>query len=326
MGFPKKGYVAGVDIGGTKILTVIADSEGRGLAEHRMPTPSDEGPQATVEAVVASLNTALAQANIQRQALSGIGLAAAGALDLVHGIVTTSPNLPLWHNVPLAQMVQERLGVPCFLENDASAAALGECVFGAGRNYQHMIFLTVSTGVGGGIIIDRKLYRGASGSAGEIGHMIIEANGPPCKCGSKGCLEALISGWALAQQAQELLRAGGAPVLAEILGGRPPSAIEIQQAALAGDTDALGIIQGAGFYLGIALVNLVNIFNPQLIIIGGGLSNMGEMLLGPARQLVHERAFALPAETVRIEVAQLGERAGALGAIVGVWDRLLVAP
>lgn len=326
VGAQAQGYLAGVDIGGTKILTIIADGQGHILAEDRTATPSQEEPQAAVEVITASLKAAAAQANIAIPALAGIGLAAAGACDVFRGIVTTSPNLPQWHNVPLARMVQERLGVLCFLENDASAAALGECAFGAGRDCQHMLFLTISTGVGGGIIIDRRLYRGTCGSAGEMGHMTVAAQGPPCKCGSRGCLEALVSGWALAQQAQELLARGQAPGLARLLAGAEPTAAAIHQAALDGDTDALGLIQQAGRYLGIALASLVNIFNPQLIVIGGGLSNMGEMLLAPARQLVRERAFSLPAEAARIEIAHLGQRAGALGALAVVQERLAAAP
>lgn len=304
-----------VDLGGTKIITALVSPQGKVISREYILTSADEGPQAVIQRVFASIEDLLSRTNLTRSSFSGIAVAAAGAIDSQEGIVTASPNLPGWHNVPLKKMVQRETGLETFLINDASAAALGEHQFGAGRGINNLIHMTVSTGIGGGIIIDGKLYVGASGSAGEIGHMTINADGPWCNCGNKGCLEVLASGKAIAREAQLRLIRGAKSTIIELAEGELQNitAKTVSAAARKDDALALEIISQTATYLGIGMVNLVNIFNPQMIIVGGGVAKMGEMLLEPARRVVADRAFQLPAQAVRIVPSQLGDDAAVLG-------------
>ena len=204
------------------------------------------------------------------------------------------------------------------LINDASAAALGEHRFGAGEGLNNMVYLTVSTGIGGGIIINRELYDGTDGCAAEIGHMVIEVDGPKCNCGNSGCLEVMASGTAIAREAQRYIDQGQRSSLTEFskhsTGGI--TAEVVAQAAKNGDTVAFEVIRRAAFYLGIGIANVVNIFNPEMVIIGGGVSKTGELLLKPARKVVKQKVFKLPASTVHIVRSRLGDNAGILGAAI----------
>jgi glucokinase len=308
-------YVGGIDLGGTKILSLVASTKGETLARNRRPTRAQEGPQAVIARMAESLNAAARKAGLDVGRLAGVGVVSPGPIDFASGVVGDSPNLPGWDAVPLGDQMRAALGVPIFVDNDANAAALGECTFGAGRGYRHVIYITVSTGIGGGIIIDGRVYRGTSGAAGEVGHQVIEDGGPLCSCGRRGCLEELASGTAIAHRACELLAEGKGARIAEMANeNEPPTAETVQRAAREGDPEARRIIEEAGHYLGVGLANLVNIFNPELIIIGGGLTNMGRMLLDPARQVVRREPFAQARADVRIVRAALGDRVGALGA------------
>ena len=308
--------VLAIDLGGTKILTAIISS--KVIAKEYRLTLAEEGPQSVIKRVLSMIDRLLSLRNLDPSQLDSISIAAAGAIDSEKGLVTLSPNLPGWRDIPLRDMVGEKYGVNTFLINDASAAALGEHHFGAGKGVSNLIMLTVGTGIGGGIIINGKLYLGPSGSAGEIGHMTIDINGPKCSCGNIGCLERLVSGTAVAEEAIRRLSQGEKSSLTEIGGGKIKSvtAEKVSLAAQNGDSLALEVISKAATYLGIGLVNLVNIFNPEMIIIGGGLAKVGDLLLEPARRVVRERAFPLPARLVRIVPAQLGDDAAVLGAAI----------
>lgn len=231
-------------------------------------------------------------------------------------MITLSPNLPGWHDIPLKDLMQREFNLPVHLENDATVAALGEHRFGGGVGIDNLIYICVGTGIGGGIMIDGQLYHGASGSAGEIGHMTIDINGPRCNCGNSGCWETLASGAALAREAVKQIEAGAQTSILNFADGEleKVSARRVFLAAQDGDRLANELISRTGYYLGVGLVNIVNIFNPQLILIGGGLSRMGQLLLEPATKVVRERAYELPARAVRIELARLGADAEALGA------------
>ena len=233
-------------------------------------------------------------------------------------MIISSPNLPGWYDIPLRDIVREKYGVNTFLINDADAAALGEHRFGAGKEVDNLILLTLGTGIGGGIVIDGKLYTGLHGSAAEIGHMTIDVNGPKCNCGNIGCLETLASGTAMAKEAIRRISQGEKSSLTEIVDGEIENitAEEVSLAAQGGDSLASEVILKTATYLGIGMVNLVNIFNPEMIIAGGGMAKMGDLLLNPARQVVRERAFSLPAQAVRIVPAQLGDDAGVLGVAI----------
>jgi len=318
----KQRPVLSVDLGGTKTIVAVVLPGGKIISRKYYLTLADEGTRAVLNRLSSAINRSIAQARLKNAELNGIGIAVAGILDTRKGIVTTSPNLPGWHNVQLRDVIAARSGLATYLINDASAAALGEHRFGAGRGFDNMLYLTVSTGIGGGIIINGELYSGADGCAGELGHMTIEADGPQCSCGNFGCLEALASGWAIAKEAVTRINQGESSSITELVDGRLENitAEMVATAARRGDGLACDIVAKAANYLGIGLANLVNIFNPELIVIGGGLSKMGNMLLNPAEKVIKERAFRLPAQTVRIVRARLGSNAGIIGAAAYVYD------
>jgi len=315
--------VLAIDVGGTKIITAIIANSGQVMAKEYYLTLADEGPQSVIERIFSAIDRLLSLRNIGSSQLASISIAAAGAINFDKGLITSSPNLPGWDAVPLRDIIKEKYRVITFLINDASAAALGEHRLGAGRGVSNLIYLTVSTGIGGGIIINGKLYSGQCGGAGEIGHMTIDVNGPRCNCGNTGCFEVLASGTAVAKEAIRRIRQGERSSLIEIVEGKLENitAEKVEVAARGGDSLALDIISRAAIYLGVGMVNLVNIFNPEMIIVGGGMAKMGDLLLNPARQVVKERAFQLSAQAVRIVPAQLGEDAGVLGAAIFAFEQ-----
>jgi glucokinase len=308
--------IVGVDLGGTKIRAVLADAGANIKTREHQDTCAGEGPEEVTRRIIESIKRLMDSAASPGDII-GIGIAAAGACEVSSGVVSSSPNLPGWHDVPLRDIIQLQFGIATYLDNDATLAALGEHRFGAGTGVDNLIYVTVSTGIGGGIIIDGKPYRGASGSAGEVGHMTIDINGPRCNCGNIGCWETFASGTALAGEAVRRIEAGAQTTILSLCEGdlNKVSAQAVSLAADRGDALAEELISRTGYYLGVGLVNLVDIFNPELILIGGGLSNMGQRLLAPALKVVKERAFAVPAEAVRIAISQLGADAGVLGAV-----------
>jgi glucokinase len=311
-----KKYLGAVDLGGSKIFSVVAQSDGRRLGEDRRATSAEEGPEPVLKRIVDSLEEALAKAGLQRGDLAAVGICSPGPCDVEAGVISSAPNLPGWHDVPICRYLEERLGVSARLENDANAAAVGEHVYGAGRGCRHLIYMTVSTGIGGGLIIDGRLYRGATGVAGELGHMTIEPNGPVCGCGNRGCLEALASGTAIAARGEELLAQGGSALLAKLAQEQGElTAQTVFRAADQGDMACQGIIQRAGYYLGVGLASYVNIFNPEVIILGGGLTKEGEILLGPARAEMEFRAMSEPLKAMQLKVAELGDYVGVMGMV-----------
>ncbi len=318
-GIKKQGLpVLAIDMGGTKIIAAIISNKGQMIAREYCLTLAGEGPQSVINRIFSTIDHLLSLRNIDSSKLDSISIAAAGVIDFDRGVITSSPNLPGWYDIPLRDIVRERYGVNTFLINDANAAALGEHHFGVGKGVNNLILLTVGTGIGGGIIINGKLYSGLCGSAGEIGHMTIDVNGPRCNCGNIGCLETLASGTAVAREAIKRISQGEKSSLTETVEGEIENitAEEVSLAAQRGDSLALEVILKAATYLGVGMVNMVNIFNPEMIIVGGGMAKMGDLLLNPARQVVRERAFSLSAQAVRIVPAQLGDDAGVLGAAI----------
>jgi glucokinase len=313
-------WYLGVDLGGTKILTAVVDETGRVAARVRAPTPQT-GPAAVVEAIAASADRALAAAGVPRGALRAAGVGAPGPADPVTGTVFAPPNLPGWGDVPLADLLRARLEVPVAVENDANAAALGEHWLGAGRGVDDLLYITVGTGIGGGLILRGELYAGVSGTAGEVGHMVIVADGPRCACGRLGCLEAVASGRAIAREARAALDAGRPSVLAAVAADAL-DAQAVARAAAEGDPLAREVFARAARYLGLAVANLVHLLNPALVVVGGGVAQAGALLLAPVRRIVESEAFARPAAAVRIVPAALGPDAGALGAAAAARRRL----
>lgn len=312
-------YAIGVDLGGTKILTALVDERGEVIARVRVATPTT-GPDGVVDAIVASVAELSRKSGISPRSALGVGVGAPGPLDPDTGIVFEPPNLPGWRDVPLAAIMAERLGVPAFLENDANAAAMGERWVGAGRGVDDLVYLTVSTGIGGGLILAGRLYRGVSGTAGEVGHMAIARDGPRCGCGRIGCLEAMASGTAIAREARLAVERGSPTVLSQVA----PEAItseDVAHAALGGDPLAREIFAGAAAALGTGITNLVNLLNPALVIVGGGVTRAGELLFAPVRRIVQEEAFERPWAAVQVVPAALGDDVGVIGAAAVAYER-----
>lgn len=309
--------ILAADIGGSKIVTAIVSPDGGLVAREYLATLAEEGPQAVIRRMLTAFQGTVARANMEMSAFTHMVIAAAGIIDAPQGVVTVSPNLPGWNNVPLKRVVEQQTGLSAEIVNDANAAALGEHAFGAGRGADNMVYVTVSTGIGGGIIMDGKLQLGACGAAGEVGHMSIEANGIMCRCGNLGCLEMMSSGKAMAREAQAQVLKGARSNLLELAEGDVENitARTLHRAAEMGDALALRVITQAGRYLGVGLVNLINIFNPDAVVIGGGAGRLGQFLLDPAREVVAERAFPLSVAAARIVSSELWDNAAVLGCV-----------
>lgn len=306
----------GIDLGGTKILTAVCDSQGRLVSRDHSITPAGEGQDAIIEAMVESARCSLEQASISPAHIAAVGIGAPGPSNPSQGILYTSPNLPGLRNVPIRNIMAAHFDKPTYLINDANAAALAEYRFGAGRGSTCFVYVTVSTGIGGGVVIDGRFFAGSAGTAMEIGHMTIDEKGPPCNCGNVGCWEALASGTALASEARRLIVKGQRTSILEQAGGdlQKVTARTVQKAAAAGDDLAESLVARTAHYLGTGLANLINIFNPDVIALGGGLTHLGEMLLEPAYTVAQQRSFKPAYEAVRFVEAELGRNSGVLGA------------
>ena len=309
--------VLAADFGGTHLRAAVVDEAGRILHRVDHPTPPANTPQ-TVMAGVVELLAAAAEGVDSRP--SAVCIATAGLINADQGKVILAPNIPGFRNLVMTTPVAERLGIPAFIENDASAAALGEFRFGAGKGTRHLLHATVGTGVGGGLVIDGRLYRGAKGFAGEIGHVVIDPGGPRCNCGSRGCLEAMVSGVAFAGRARRLLAKGQSPVLRELVGYRDPTGADLFHAAKAGDQTCEAEIRHGGHLLGLGLGSLVNVLNPEAVTLSGGMLVMGEMFLAPMREALFSIAYG-PASGTSLRLSALGDDAGLLGAAAVAFER-----
>ena len=310
------GTFAGVDFGGTKIAAVLADERGSILAEGVIPTQSNSGPSQAVRRTCKLLEDLCRDHSVDYHAI-GIGLP--GLVDRETGTIVFLPNLPEdWRGFPIAREFASYTGKPVALLNDARMATLGEFTFGSGRGSRDMLFVTVGTGIGGGLVLDGKLRFGAYGAAGEIGHHTILPEGALCSCGSHGCLETLVSGPALAAAGRELVSAGRAPILREVVLGDPDKVTTtlMAEAAIKGDTAVGDAIRQAAEYLGIGVANAVTITAVENVVIGGGLSALGDLLLDPIRRVVSERVRMFPPQCIRISCSSLGVKSGALGGVV----------
>lgn len=297
----------GIDIGGTKVAGLRVAEDGAVLDRRERPTPADDV-SATLE-TVSGLSAELAGAGGE-----AIGVGAAGMVDFAAGVLRYAPNLA-WREVPLRDLLFERTGLPCVVDNDANAAAWGEYRFGAARGYRHVLAVTVGTGIGGGIVADGELLRGAHGFAAEIGHIIVEPDGPPCGCGNRGCWEQVASGRALDRLARAEVEGDPAGRIAALAAGAEASGRHVSEAAREGDSAARAIFAAVGRRLGEGIAGLVNVLDPEVVIVGGGVAEEGAVLMDPARSAFLDAVEAPEHRPdVPILAATLGNDAGAIGA------------
>jgi len=310
-------YLIGYDIGGTKLSVVVADWDGNILHKIRRPTEAKRGPKAVVSSLVEMSYEAMARASVPLSNVAGVGVSCGGPLDTETGIVYAPPNLPGWDEVPLKAWLEEEFSVPVFVENDANACALAEWSFGAGRGFRYMVYITMSTGIGGGIIIDGNLYRGPNDTAGEVGHMTIVKDGPSCGCGKRGCLESLCSGPSIARRAREKTLMMPGSLMFELSGGTLEliTAETVVEAARQNDVAAREIVDETARYMAIGLGNIVNIINPEIIVIGTILVKAKDLLLGPIRHYLRDETWERVYDTVRVVPAGLGNAVGDLSSI-----------
>jgi glucokinase len=307
-------YIVGVDVGGTNIVvgTVAQDgSELVGVVSE--PTRAEEGADAVVERIITLVRASMAQA--KGKEIAGVGIGSPGPLNTKTGVVLLTPNLG-WVNMPLRDRVAAGLGLPATLDNDANCAIFGEWWRGAARGAEYVVGLTVGTGIGGGIVLQGDVYHGASDIAGEIGHMTIDSTGRRCKCGNYGCLEAYASGPAIAARAVEGIEAGVETALPDYVGGNLKliTAQVVYEAAHDGDDYALEVVRDTAKFLGAGVASIINIFNPQVVVICGGVTLAGDKLFIPLRSEVNRRAFKPAVEVCRILPGELTGTAGVWGA------------
>lgn len=314
-------YAIGVDLGGTNISIALIDFKGVIKNKVKISTQSDRHAQFIVKTIVENIRLVLK--DLPRRQLLGIGVGAAGQIDHDGGMVLFSPNLR-WHNVPIVREIKKKFNVPVSIDNDANVAAYGEYLFGAGQGSHHIVCVTLGTGVGGGIIAYGKIYRGAAGSAGEIGHIKVEMNGRKCNCGSHGCLEAYVGAPHITNRVIEKIKGGRQSIMVRLVSGNlskiTPKILE--EAALYHDKLALDIWQETGNYLGTGLASLINVLNPEKVILGGGVANAGKLIFEPMLKAIKEKALAVSYQDTKVVRAKLGEDAGVVGAsMLAVKDR-----
>ncbi len=310
-------FYAGVDLGGTKITAGLGTADGKVVSQRTITTPAEAGPDAVLGAIE-SLVRELVDPAETADSIAALGVGVPGLVDVTRGITRFLPNLPTqWRDVPVADRLSNSLGCPVRVLNDVRTATLGELRFGHGRAVGTMAFFSLGTGVGGGVVIDGKLRLGPLGAAGELGHQTIVPDGPLCGCGNRGCLETLASGPAITAAGVRLLRSGMAPRLHAIVAGdtNRVSPQTMSEAAAAGDQAVHDAILRAATYLGIGVANVVTILHPELIVLGGGVAEIGEILIEQVRQIVRERVGMFPTNDIRIEKSAVGAGAGLLGAI-----------
>lgn len=304
-------YAVGIDLGGTNLKAGIVDGNGKIAYRLSKKTNSEADSQTISDQILELIAEIIRISNLKKSDIVGIGLGSPGLVDKKGETILFSPNLPRWRNIPIKRIIAERFSMPCVLENDANAAAWGEKWAGAGKEASSLVMLTLGTGIGGGIVIEDRLWRGANNVAAEIGHMVIQTDGPLCKCGNRGCIEVYASATGMVRRFQELLK-GGTP--SALKGCHEITAKRINDAALQGDKASLDIIEETGRYLGIAIVNIMHIINPEMIVLAGGMIGSGELLMNPLREVTTQRAFEASYKDTKIVFSQLGNDAGIIGA------------
>lgn len=308
----------GIDLGGTNLRAAVADTDtGQIFYQRKCPTLAAEGQEAVIGRIIQLIRELRQESQIPDGAVKGVGIGVPGTPDIDKGIIQFLPNLPgKWPNVPLAAIIAEQVQLPVALINDVRAITLGEWTFGAGRGADTVACLAIGTGIGGGVIVNGQFHLGIGGTAGEFGHHVVEADGFPCGCGGKGCLELYASGPAIAAMGVKEVMHGHTTRIGELVNqdlNRIDAGVVVQ-AAREGDPIATAILQRAGMYLGIAVGNILGVISPERVIFGGGVSVAGEVLLGPIVQTIKERVHVVPLDKVQFVLAELGINGGLVGA------------
>lgn len=312
---PEAGRVLGVDIGATHTLVVLADMQGKVLAETEALLDIAQSPATHLNQVYSLVEQCLQQGHSVLDAVKAIGVGVPGPVVIDRGIVSLPPIMPGWDGFAIRQQLEGRWGKPILLDNDADLGALGEWTFGGGKGQANLVYIKIGTGIGCGILLNGQIYHGVLGTAGEIGHVTVTEDGPPCTCGNYGCLEAMAGGRAIAQRAELAVKAGQRTSLAEINHGQPITARDVARAAQAGDMVSQQLLADAGRHIGSALASLINLLNPGKVLIGGGVMGAGDFFLGAIRQSVNERTMRPSLRAVQLEASALGRRSVALGGV-----------
>ena len=310
----ERNSVIGVDLGGTNVRSAVVDEAGRIMHHNKLSVAGSRSADAVIDRIIACVSQTLDGCG--RERVVGVGVGTPGLIIAETGIVVYAPNVPGWTDLPLKAILENRLNLPVAIENDANAAAIGEHWVGAGKGVRHMICMTLGTGVGGAIILNNQIWRGANGAGGEVGHTTVIENGVLCGCGAPGCLEAYASAPAIARQAREALLDGQDSMLTQLCGSDPRALTSamVAEAAQAGDPVALAVMHRSATLLGVAIASLTNLLNPELFVIGGGVINAGNLIFDPIWEEVHRRAYKWSASILRIVPAALGDDAGIIGA------------
>ncbi len=308
-----KKYSIGIDIGGTNVTVALVTEKGKIARKIRFPTRVEEGKTKTIKRIVKALDGIMK--GLGSNSIKGIGIGAAGDIDQDRGIVRFSPNL-FWKNVPIVRLIRKKFNLKVVLDNDANAAAWGTYILETKRKTKNLLCITLGTGVGGGLIINGRIYHGASGSAGEIGHITLNPQGERCKCGNYGCLETYVGSSYIVKKAVKEIRKGERSLIKKLAGGNLQSITSqtIQAAALKGDKLARRIWKEAGEYLGIALSGVINLLNPGVIVFGGGMAKAEELIFQPMKKEIRKRTFKVPFEKVKFTRTKFGADLGVIGA------------
>ena len=304
----EKKYVVGVDLGGTKIYTALVDLEGNIIKEKTVETLAHEGDQAVMGRIIDTINYVID--GTDKNLIKSIGIGSPGPLDVKNGIILETANLP-FKNFAIVKTIKETYELPTYLDNDANVATLGEFMFGAGKGTENMVFITASTGIGGGAVLNGKLFRGATGNALEVGHMTVATEGPRCGCGNIGCAEALGSGTAIGKRAKEAVLSN---VETSLKNYEDVTSKEVFMEASKGDRVAKNILKSSLTYLGIGVSNTITNFDPEKVVVGGGVVNGGDIVIDTIRKVVEERCMSTFVTSCTVEKALLGGKAGVLGA------------
>jgi glucokinase-like ROK family protein len=313
---PECGHVAGIDMGATHLGILFTDFAGRVIYDVEIPFMIDQGPELCMPQVLDHFRQVLGTIDLSLKDILAVGIGVPGPVVAEVGAVSAPPIMPGWDKYPIRAHFQEVWNCPVSINNDAELGALGEWAYGAGRGESNLAYIKVGSGVGAGLLLDGRIYRGATGCAGEIGHVTILDGGPLCSCGNTGCLEALAGGRAIARKAREAIHADKRTILTKVQDVESITAKDVAQAARLGDFLSQQILADAGRYLGIAIASLVNLINPSIVVVGGGVAHMGDLLLEPIRQTLRERSLRSAAEAVRVTTALLGRRSTSMGAVL----------